>query len=311
MSDGADKFKLGRRKSRRFANSFLERIRSYAGKHKMPEAHIQKIKNYLGLGQLTENLWASDLKLRGKFAEFLGEEIESLRDMSPELNFQFWTLLPTNGNTSDREPIIDLKTIRSAVDRTFRTNGLNGIYVIEVQGLGNHPNGGKGRTLMTHVHAITWKDVFIDLAPLQRKVAAMSCWKPEFGASAVDIQPVSEGEGEAYYLAHYLLKVPAEVKMLENRANGPRLKGTEKGLRPEFAARLLELLSQVELDELIGSVGTGREIRTAALRRLRFWHRSRRYWSKGQLPTYLHEEFWSVYRKKKKRVVYLPYCITR
>ena len=93
MSDGADKFKLGRRKSRRFANSFLERIRSYAGKHKMPEAHIQKIKNYLGLGQLTENLWASDLKLRGKFAEFLGEEIESLRDMSPELNFQFWTLL--------------------------------------------------------------------------------------------------------------------------------------------------------------------------------------------------------------------------
>ena len=118
----------------------------------------------------------------------------------------------------------------------------------------------------------------------------MSCWKPEFGASAVDIQPVSEGEGEAYYLAHYLLKVPAEVKMLENRANGPRLKGTEKGLRPEFAARLLELLSQVELDELIGSVGTGREIRTAALRRLRFWHRSRRYWSKGQLPTYLHEE---------------------
>jgi hypothetical protein len=43
------------------------------------------------------------------------------------------------------------------------------------------------------------------------------------------VKPVTDASGELEYLAYYLFKPPYDVKMLEKRLRGERLKSTEKG----------------------------------------------------------------------------------
>ena len=118
-------------------------------------------------------------------------------------------------------------------------------------------------------------------------------------------------ETDLRYLSYYLFKPPFDVKMLEQRERGPRFKSTLKGYRPEFAVRLLELLSQLDLRELVRSSCGGKHIRKEWCRRLNFWHRSRAEWSDGKLPGYYFDEFWDRYRVKRKRKIYNRFDIIR
>lgn len=292
---------------RKFAN----KIREYAKSHSAPEADLNMFKDALGYGRLCNSMLASDLRLRQKSGQFLGQALERLRSDNPELEFQFWTFTHDRGNTSDREPIIDLKFFRGLTDRTMRGLRLDGIHVTEVQGLGNHPRKGAGRMIMVHGHGITWSSSPPDLAAVEADLNASDECDNTLGALPVRIKPVRDAPGELEYLAYYLFKPPYDVKMLENRAGGERLKSTEKGYKPEFAARVLELLTQLEIKELVRASGDGKFIRKEWQRRLSFWHRSRESWADGKLPAFYFDDFWDRYRVKKKRRTYSRYTIIR
>ncbi|MDC0886221.1 hypothetical protein OAS19_00305 [Altererythrobacter sp.] len=303
--------KNARKAARVAEQKFANRVREYAKSHSAGEADLAMFKDALGYGRVCDTLLASDLTLRRKSAIFLGAALERLREENPNLSFQFWTFIHERGNTSDREPRIDLKFLQVLMDKTMRDLKLNSIGVIESQGLGNHPREGNGRTIMTHPHAISWSANDMDYAKVAKALNEKGPWRNELGADPVRVKPVREGKGELEYLAYYLFKPPYDVKMLENRQRGDRLKSTEKGYKPEFAARLLEMLSQLELKELVRASGEGKIVRRNWNRRLTNWHRSREEWTSGKLPAFYFDDFWDRYRMRKKKKLYLPYTIIR
>lgn len=164
---------------------------------------------------------------------------------------------------------------------------------------------------MTHTHAVSWTRKILDLPKIEAELNANGLWHNDLGARPVRVTQVSDKPGELAYLAYYLFKPPYDVKMLEDRQRGPRLKSTEKGYKPEFAARLLEMLTQIELGELVRSSGEGKLVRREWHRRLSHWHRSREKWANGNLPSFYFDEFWDRYRNKKKKKEYQPFAILR
>lgn len=290
---------------------FADKIREYAKSHLASAADMSMFAEALGYGRLCNSMLASDLHLRRKSGQFLGQELERLRSENPELQFQFWTFTHERGNTSDRQPIIDLKFLRSLTDRTVRGLHLDGVHVTEVQGLGNHPRKGAGRTIMAHGHGVYWSSDPSDLAAVERTLNESDSWSNELGAAPIRIKPVIDAPGQLEQLGYYLFKPPYDVKMIESRARGERLKSTEKGYKPEFAARLLELLTQLDIRELLRTSGDGKYVRREWQRRLTNWHRSRERWADGKLPAYYFDDFWDRYRVKKKRRIYSPYTIIR
>lgn len=304
--------KLSRRKAaKRAERKFADKIRDYANSHSASEADIGMFKDALGYGRLCNTMLASDLRIRRKSAKFLGRALERLRSENQNLSFQFWTLVHERGNTSDRDPIVDQKFVRSLTDKTIRSYGLDGIYVIESQGIGNFPRNGKGRTIMTHGHVITWSADPPDIAKVERELNEDSAWHSGLGADSVRVKMIGDAQGELDYMAYYLFKPPYDVKMVEARAIGDRLKSTEKGYKPEFAARLLELLTQLDIRVLVRGVGGGKFVRKEWQRQLTYWHRSREKWAEGNLPAYYFDDFWDRYRTKKKKRAYSRYAIIR
>ena len=311
MPDTPNKTKMARKKAREAEKKFADKIRTYVSKHKSVAQDVAIFKDMLGYGRFTNTMLASDVRLRRQASKYLGEGLEKFSKENPDLTFHFWTLTHSRGNISDRDPCIDLKFLRSIIDKAFRKLRLDAIYVIEMQGVGNFPRKGEGRTMMVHGHVISWTSQPFDIKLVLEDFHSGDVWHNDLSAKPIVIKKIGSAEGELDYLAYYLLKPPYEVKMLEDRADGGRLKATEAGYRPEFAARILEGQSQLELKELVRSVNGGKLIRQDWSRRLSSWHRSRQGWSRGNIPAYYFTDLWDRYRMKKRKRTYAPYTIIR
>ena len=290
---------------------FADKIRRYAESHKASAADRSLFKDGLGYGRVCNTLLASDLWVRRKSSKFIGTALERIRSENPILDFYFWTFTHERGHTSDRTPIVDLKYMRGAIDRTLRAQDLNSLTVIEFQGLGNHPGQGAGRTIMTHGHSITWSSASLDYQKVEKQLNDSEHWKSDLGSVPIRIKPITNADRELRYMAYYLFKPPYDVKMVETRTRGDRLKSTEKGYKPDFAARMLELESQLDIRELVRASGDGKYIKSEWLRRLTNLNRSREAWVPGVLPQYYFDDFWARYRVKKKRKHYEPFVIIR
>lgn len=305
------KTKKARSKSKAATKGFKKLIRKYCRSHKLPTSEMQMFADILGEGRVCDTILASDLQARSECMVFLGSALERFREKEKHLHFYFWTVITQKGQTSDRLPEIHLKAGRSATDKLLRKYDQDGVYLVETQGLGNFPRKGQGRSILTASHSVSWSPNQLNIDEIEGHYASNADWQNALGARPVLIRKVPDAPGELEYLAYYLLKPPYEVKMLESGSAKFRLKGTEKGYQPEFAVRLLEYLSQVELTELFRATSGGRPIRTEALRRLKGWNTSREGWSRGRLPSYYHHDFWDTYRNKKRKVHYEPYRIIR
>jgi hypothetical protein len=290
---------------------FADMIASYVKKHKVGESDLEIFRYLTGWGNLTNSMLASDLTLRNQAGKILAETLWSFKCANPGVTFHFWTFVHDKGNTSDRTPAIELKAIQSLVDKVFRRYGIDGIQVFEIQGLGNHPQKGEGRTIMNHVHAVSWSLQSFDHLSVMREINASPVWQNSLGAAPVRIKPILDTWGDLHYVVeYYLFKPPHDVKMLEDRKGGSRLKGTERGYRPEFAVRILEGLSQLEIAGIIRATSGGTAIRKECIRRLRYWHKSRAKWSGAHRAPDL-AEFWGRYRMKRRKCDYMPYVINR
>lgn len=305
------KTKQARSKSKAAKKAFKKLIRRYCRSHRLPKSEGQKFADILGEGRVCDTILASDVRARAKCAAFLGLALERLRQSEEDLHFYFWTVITPRGQTSDRIPEIDLKSMRASMDKLLRKYDQGGVFVVETQGLGNYPRQGAGRSLLTAAHAITWSVRPIEIEAIEAHYANSADWVNILEARPVVIKSVTDAPGELDYLAYYILKPPYELKILDGGSSRNRLKGTTKGYPPEFAVRLLEYHSQVELTELFRATAGGTKIRSEALRRLKGWQKSRERWSQGRLPNYFYDDFWHTYRNKKRKKAYEPYRIIR
>jgi hypothetical protein len=297
----------GHEAKRKFGNIIARHVEN----HNLNEPDRIILRRLLGYGPLDNVMLGSDTELRRMAGVFLAEALIKLKQETPDLHFSFWTFTNDRGNTSDREPTIDLRGLHSMVDQVFRRLKLPSFSVAELQGLGNHPRQGSGRTIMAHVHAITWSTRPFDCRAIKEGYNSATVWRNSLGADPVHVRPITFTDGDLSHVAYYMLKPPYDVKMLEERKNGICLKSTEKGYKPEFAMRILEGLSQLEILTIVRSTYDGVKLRTEWQRRLTYWHKSRIAWSNKKLPEVAHEEFWGRIRSKKRRSTYLPYRIIR
>lgn len=294
-----------RRKAREAEKKFATLIRRHVVSHHMSDDDEQVTLALLGYGNLANVMSASDLRLRRQSSKFLGQALEKIRAENPDIIFYWLTFTHDLGNTSDREPVIRLKPFQALIDKTLRKWSLHGISVIEMQGVGNFPGKGEGRQIMLHAHVIAWTEGMFDPKAAMEGANDGPTWTNALGAKPVDIRLVTRGEGHLEYVSYYAFKPPYDVKMVEERVVGPRMKSTEAGYRPDFAFRLLEIMCQLDINHLVRAVGNGVAVRREWQRRLAFWHRSRQRWS--GTPSYSPweiEAYWDRYRLRKKKKVY-------
>ena len=311
IADGKTLKKKAKSKGHKARKKFVKLIGRHVESHKLEEADRVVLRRMIGHGPLDNSLLASDAELRRVAGVFLGEALVKLKKAIPGLHFYFWTFINDRGNTSDRQPVVDLKGMHSLVDQVFRKHKLASFSVDEFQGLGNYPRLGKGRTIMNGVHAITWSHEQLECEAIMESLNASAVWTCALGADPVHIQPVGLTDGDLRYLSYYMFKSPYEVKMAQTREEGIRLKSTEKGNTPEFAMRLFEGLSQLEMSMIVRSTFDGAKLKADWLRRLTYWHKSRPEWSNDKLPAFDTEEFWRRIRSKKRKVEYGPYQFNR
>ncbi len=311
MNAVGKKKKTASQKAQLAKTGFAHLIKTYAKKHKLGQADRNIFNDILGRGRLTNAMLASDLKLRCRATKILSKLLIELHLQKPDLNFYLLTFTNDFANTSDRRPIIEISKMHRSIDPVLRKLKLDSLSVLEIQGVGNYPRKGKGRLLMLHGHAIAWTERSLDCDDIMNDLNSSPSWVNSFDAKPIDVRLVTPTKDDLAYISYYIFKPPFEVKMVENRKSGLKLKSTTKGYQPEFAVRILECLSQLELKALVRSSNDGGGIRSEWCRRLTYRHRSRTQWTDDKADHAAMDQFWDRIRTKKRRVNYHPYEIRR
>ena len=110
-------------------------------------------------------------------------------------------------------------------------------------------------------------------------------------------------------VAHYLIKQRPDAKNLMPNHHKPGrnlMMDTTAGYRDEFALRLFEGQSQVELMSVMFGVGDGRKVRQSIRTHVTKWHRSR-HRQVTVAKDYDVWAFWTRLRERRGSQRYLPY----
>ena len=222
------------------------------------------------------------------------------------------TFTPGAGNTVDREPIINIGALQRMTHYVLRKYKLNAICSTEIQGLMNWPAKGLGRALMVHRHALAWTDdPLFDFYAAENDLNQSRVWNSVLTKTPVVIAPMTEPEHFAA-MANYLLKPPHDVSNrmpLEGTPNAFTMKTNRKGYRPEFALRIHEGRSQVDLPLSVTGIREGaalvRDWRTA----LKRWHAARPKGRPGGIgmEPFSVRKFWRRVRAGNGSRLFKPY----
>jgi hypothetical protein len=232
------------------------------------------------------------------------------RPLKPERVYYFVTFIDDMGNTSDRNPEVNLEALRRKVDKAMRKMGLHGVVWIEVQALMNYPGRGHGRTLMFHAHAIAWTASPFNAFKAAKRINSSRSWSNAFDVPPVKISEMTKLRGHIDWLAHYISKVPHDAKnrMPDHKHFGRHiLMQTRAGYRPELAVSILEGLSQIALPDVVFGVGEGSIIRDTWRRKLSAWHRRRTSEDPPSELLFDVAEYWRDLRKRNGSKNFAPY----
>jgi hypothetical protein len=295
------------KKAREHFDKMGELVAAYTGKHKMCQTDREVLRQILGYTKPTNSVLASDLTLRRRAGKEFGDMLVAMRKGDRSLQFYFWTIIHDNGNTSDRNPIIDIKGLQSIADRIFRRYEMDSLSVLEIQGLTNWPQGGEGRTLMAHIHGVSWTQKPLNCNAVRTFYKENQSWPKPFGADPINVKLIGFSDKDLRRVAYYLFKPPYDAKVWTEPDGRVCLMPTEKGYRPEFAMRILEGLSQLSLKSIVRATADGSRQRKDLFRRLSYRHKSRPDWQPGVTDASSIKAFWDKYRTKKRKKTYLPF----
>lgn len=225
---------------------------------------------------LTERTLASNTKLRVQSTKILIDRFSALaRAGARTPHRRYWHVNFLGPLINEYRPELDLDAYRQVVDRLIRSQSLNAVFSIELQSLTNYPQKGFGRSFLLNAHALVWTDdtAFNDVAAADVMQASQALTS-EFGARTVTFTPRSDFEG-IVYLAHYLTKLPTRGK---RRRRDPENKGRWQlwpvaKVRSDLQLRLAELLSHLEITDLVWGVLDGKKVRGAWKRAITSWNK--------------------------------------
>ena len=248
-------------------------------KWEMTRTEKDELECVLGFKSATEPLLASNLKLRHASVEILAPLVTELRIASLDVpHRRFWHGSFLGPHINEREPNLDVVSkFKTDVDRLIRAARLNAIAVTEFQTLTNYPQHKRGCSFLTNAHAIMWADdPNFDADNAEKTMRASKRLKSALGAPTAELKPRDLSPGQLEYLAYYLLKAPVDGKYRERDPdNSSRWILSPTSVRPPLLLRLAEILSHLELPDLVWGVGDGTEIRARWKRELVAWNEIR------------------------------------
>lgn len=257
---------------------FQQKILEYMESVSLDDDQTSIINSLRGQSGRSALLLLSDMEARSHASDQLSRLFIKQSEEHPDREYFFVTLADQSGFVSDRATLLDVSNILKKAGRALRTIGLHAVAVLEVHPLANYPGGGAGRTLLFHVHAIGWADRPFDPEEAELTLQAGGAWSNPLGAPPVKIKAIAQEAGNLDEVSRYCLKAPHAAKNRRPSKKDPtrfRLLNTLRGYRPEFAFRVLEVLSQIEMLDIVIGVGEGKRLRQDFRKAMTEWHKSR------------------------------------
>lgn len=273
----------------------------------------KKLAAVIGQGALRQDLYLSDMPARKKLSRLLQKHGRRRLAQTIDGEIYFMTFAEDCGVSSDRTPYIALKKLRGKVDRAARMMGISMIAMMEIQPIMNHPQKGKGRTLLLNVHAIAIAKSKKKMRLAMEKINKSRAWKVALGILPVHRKKAGRTKADARRMFAYMAKVPTDAKNLmpNNRKPGRHLlMSTKAGYRPELALRIHEALSQIRICDVLFTSGPAlRAVRTAVKRDLVSWHKARLETHSFNPIDFDAAELWKELRKENGSKHFQPFVI--
>lgn len=258
--------------------SYRSEVCHGVGKFDVGDEEKKMLLAFLGVGGRSERLLWSDALAAYVASKRLAAMMQAHYMRNPNQSLWLATFKDECGIASDRVPYVRIREITDKIRRAVAILKAHAFVVIEVHPLMNHPGGGAGRTLLFHAHAILWSDGDFDGDGAMKLLNSSRAWSNSLIADPVHIIPIGDTREDIERVTLYMMKRPhsAKNRMPDNKRPGKFiLMDTTAGYRDEFALRVFEGLSQIELMDTIFGVGDGRAIRQRLSTDMRNWHRAR------------------------------------
>lgn len=274
--------KLAKKRNYKFATKTLAQLFGYVG-GAYDYASVEAVKRvqvefdkFLRIISSSKKVLASDPEARieytnlvmdhfDRFAETMGEEVRP--------KFNILTFVYDAGITTENEPELDILKIRNDVGYCLKNySEENAICFVEIQPLREYsiPKTG-GRSLMLHVHAVTWGRGW---TTAEFKAFKQSCKRFESSHTRFPIKRdrlLVDEANSRLRSASYLSKMPRNCK-IQNELGKI---GREREMSGHLLARHFEILSYIPLKSLIFSVREGSVLKKAIIQDLNDWHREK------------------------------------
>jgi hypothetical protein len=212
----------------------------------------------------------SDMSTRVAAATWLIAYLVAMQEEYPNRHFYFFTFIDDRIRTKDCETCCDLDPFEKRVRAIMRDNGFQDwIGVYDFLGYKNWVKGA-GRDVAPHLHLVYWTDEPIPRFAVQRKLRGSKRLVTFSGAPTVTIRKRKATAGNLAHIVAYMLMAPERAANLcPNRFKPGTNRQLGAYMRPDLGLRLMEILSQYRLSELVLSSGGGKDARGGVIDAIR------------------------------------------
>ena len=229
---------------------------------------LKQFEALIGLQPAPRNCFGSEMAIRRALVDVLIGEVRRMVAEHPLRRFFLVTLINDSWGTFERLPMLNLGAMKAAIPPVMGRANFDGwLGFVELQTI-DHALAGWGRLITPHFHAMAWyDDPNIDHEDAEAAMCRSTRLSSRIRARTAVITPWTDTS--IFNLVAYLLKAPVVAKYAVPDKNSPSSFHYEDcRLKPGSAARLFEMLSKVEIDELMMCSGGGKLLRSAILERI-------------------------------------------
>lgn len=234
------------------------------------ERHDETFLRHLTLGDLSGAPLLCNSIVRKHFAYAWIDAMLAEYQQNPDRHRVWITIAWDTPLTWEREPIIDTVSLRNIGSQHLRRCDLEGTGVLEVD-TWKEIAGEPGKRIVPHIHFLAWakNGEKIDTKALAQSMRSRRAFPNSLGAPSVVVEPVGQSAEDLARLGYYLSKLPAYAKNpVPNRVRGGyELVQVEHA--PGSVTRLIEVLSFMEVGDVVFSIGEGKTIARAVRERVR------------------------------------------
>lgn len=214
-------------------------------------------------GRISDRALLSNTRVRRAAQNALVEVLPREYEKRPQRQWLFITLACDIGRTWERAPLIDTVALRNTFKLHLIRCGLEGFGVLETD-IWKNLAGEPGRRVVPHLHFVGYPadGEPIDVKELERELCEKRALKNALGARPADVKEIGGTPADFARVGRYMFKPPAYAK---NPV--PRLDGTYDLVDVKHSrgsvARLVEILSRMEVGDVIFSIGGGKPMAAA------------------------------------------------